>query len=134
MSVVILIGFVVTTIVVLISLTWWMYYYHLVSECYLHPNIWCWTDWTCPSGNSPSDYRCPAQTVYNCKSGVTRDDDYCSNDGAGTLGCICKYTSDDDSPCVCEWQGGSWTGDTGTCGTKYCAGDVDSLDNCGPVQ
>ena len=129
-----ILGFFIAGVLVLVALTWWMYYYNLMSSCYLHPNLVCWTDWTClkPGGGTS----CPAQELYGCTPGTTRDANYCSEGGAGvgTTACSCKYDGSNTPPtgCDCAWNtGGTWTQSGGTCGTKYCTGG--NTDNCGPA-
>ena len=131
-----MVAFLVAAIIMLLSLTWWIYYRHLMTQCYLEPNIWCWTDWVCLN-NTPQGFTCPTQEVYNCKPGVLRDDNYCAPGGAGegTLGCNCNASGDSAQTCLCAWNGAgsAWVSDGGTCGTKYCDGKTGAaLDNCQP--
>ena len=131
---IIVISFVIALIFLGVALTWWLYYYHLLSACAVNPNIWCWTDWTCP-GDNIGDYSCPSQSLYGCHPGVTRDEDFCLEGGAGvgTAICNCKNSDDVNSTCSCDWNaiGSAWTSDGGSCGTQYCTTDTSAnLNNC----
>jgi hypothetical protein len=93
MEIWIFIGYLIASIFLLVSITFYLYYYSQNFDCQADPNPWCWNDWTCADGSKP------AQALYGCIPGQTRNENYCTPCvNGGPDGC---YTGDPPRGCQC---------------------------------
>ena len=123
MEIWILIGYVVAVIFLLYSLTFYLYYYSRNYDCQIDPNFWCWNDWTCASNQITGSNK-PAQDIYGCKPGVTRDENYCNNyTGTPPPGCRCIPLDDGTFPIECKYA--FTPTNLGSCSTQL-AGTTDT--------
>ena len=121
MNIIILILALIGIVAVLIILPLYLRAYSQYHQCQLEPNPLCWYDWVC---NTIDSYVCPAQKTYGCGPGLSRDENYCTEDPTRP-GCGCRIGDDGSLPasCMCAFNSlGDPASQDRQNGIQLCAG------------